>query len=144
MGAPFTLSQEQKNQLQEIGEKFNLRFIVVHGSYAKGVPHQGSDLDVAVLGYQFIPIDVLLELHGLIAGVFGDNRERELDLKSLHGADPLFRHLVVRDGVLLYGDETDFNEFKTYAMRSFDDARKLFRLEEALIKKQNADLLHVS
>ncbi len=143
MEVQFTLSQEQKNKLQEIGEKYNLRFIIVHGSYAKGTPHSGSDLDVAVLGRQCMTVDILLELHGLLAGVFGDNRDRELDLKSLHGVDPLFRYLVVRDGVLLYGGETDFNEFKTYAMRSFDDAWKLFQLEEMLIKKQNADLLHV-
>ena len=69
MTALFTLSKEQKTSFQEIGKKYNIRFIVVHGSYAMGSPHQGSGLNVVVLGYQFMSFDILLGLHGLLAGI---------------------------------------------------------------------------
>lgn len=135
------LNQQQKKQLGDIGEKFNLRFIILHGSYAKGAPHKGSDLDIAVVGQRVISSDDLLALYGGFGEIFGDNRERGLDIKSLHRTDPLFRYYVVRDGVLLYGDKTDFNEFRAYAERSFEDAKGLFELEAVLVKKQNELLL---
>lgn len=138
---PFQLTPDQKRAVDELGRKYNLRFIILHGSFAKGTPHEGSDLDIAVLGNAYLSFDALLKLFGPLGTIVGDNRERELDVKSLHHADPLFRYHVVRDGILLYGDTTDFNEFKAYAARSYEDAEKLFALEEILVKKYNTYLL---
>ncbi len=135
------ISPEDKTKLEKIGRRHNLRFIILHGSYAKGTPHKGSDLDIAVLGQRRIPFNEILEIHGELGDVFGDNEERELDVKSLHGADLLLRYYVTRDGILLYGDPTGFNEFKAYARRTFEDAQKLFHLEEILLKKQNRLIL---
>lgn len=135
------LDPKQKEQLQKIGDAHELRFIILHGSYAKGIPHEGSDFDIAVLGKRYITFDELLAIHGELGDVFGDNEERELDTKSLHKADLLLRYYVTRDGVLLYGDQTGFNEFKAYAQRVFKDAAKLFQLEEVMVKKQNRLLL---
>lgn len=131
----------QKEKLLEIGRAHNLRFIILHGSYAKGAPQKGSDLDVAVLGNKKIGFDEMLQIHGELGDVFGDNEKRELDVKSLHNTDLLLRYYVTRDGILLYGDKTDFNEYKTYARRVFEDTQRLFRLEERLIKKQNKMIL---
>ena len=137
----MTLTSEQKKQVGEIGKAHTLRFIILHGSYAKGTPNKGSDLDIAIVKERRIPFEELLNIHGEFGAIFGDNRERELDVTSLHGADLLLRYYVTRDGLLLYGDPTDFNEFKAYARRSFEDAQKLFRLEEVMLKKQNRLIL---
>lgn len=135
------LTVEEKEGVEKIGRSHNLRFIILHGSYAKGTPRRGSDLDIAILGQKRIELDELLEIHGELGDIFGDNEERELDVKSLYGADLLLRYYVARDGTLLYGDETEFNEYKAYAGRVFADSEKLFRLEEILVKKQNKLLL---
>lgn len=58
------LTAEQKEKLQEIGDKFHLRFIILHGSYAKGIPRKGSNLDIAVVGKERIKLDGILTLHG--------------------------------------------------------------------------------
>ena len=136
----FELSQEQKNQLSKIGEKFNLRFIILHGSYAKGTPRKGSDLDIAVAGKRRIELDELLDIHGELGKIFGDNKERELDLKTLHGVDPLFRHLAVRDGVILFGDLTEYQEFKAYAFRDYMESTDLRELGVKLLKKSMQSL----
>lgn len=138
------LTSEEQKKIDDIGKKYNLRFIILHGSYAKGLQHESSDLDIAVVGNQYIVFDTLIKLFGPFGNIFGDNCNRELDVKSLHGVDPLFRYLVVRDGILLYGNETDFNEFKAYTTNAFEDAQKLFQLEEVLVKKHNRYLLTVS
>lgn len=129
------ISGDEKEKLADIGKKYDLRFIILHGSCAKGTPQKGSDLDIAVLGSKKLSFEETLKIHGELADIFGDNRERELDLKTLHGVDPLFRHEVTCDGVLLYGDPTDYEEFKAYAYRDYIDSSDLRELEFTLLKK---------
>lgn len=125
----------QKNQLQKIGREHNLKFIILHGSYAKNTPKTGSDLDIAVLGNIRISFDESLQIQDELADIFGDNQERELDLKTLHNIDSLFRYQVVRDGVLFYGNLGEYQEFKAYAFRDYMDSKDLRELEAILLKK---------
>ena len=129
------LAKEQQEKLKEIGRRHDLRFIILHGSYATETPREGSDLDIAVLGNEKIGFDKILELHGEFAGVFGDDPERELDFKTLHGVDPLFRYHVTRDGILLFGNKTDYEEYKAYAYKDYMDSFDLSDLEFALLQK---------
>ncbi len=139
------LTAKQKRKIKEIGKKFNLKLMILHGSYAKGNYREESDLDIAVLGQAPIAFGELLEIQETLADVFGDNQQRELDLKSLHGIDPFFRFQIMKDGVLLYGDRHDFITFKVYAIRAHQENLALYRLKEILLKKRQEHLkkLHV-
>ena len=129
------LTEEQQQKIEEVGRNCRLKFILIHGSYATGKMKTGSDLDIALLGEKPIEFEKLLAIHSDLAGIFGDNPRRELDVKSLHKVDPLFRYQVAKDSQLLYGDLTDFNEFKAYALSNYFDSRDLFHLEKILIQK---------
>lgn len=129
------LSQKQKKDIRYIGEKYNLKFIILHGSYARNAARYRSDLDIAVLGKHPITVEDLLSLYGELAGIFGDMPSRELDLKSIHKADPLFLYEVTKDSQLLYGDVTDYHELQAYAFVNFFDSKDFFRLEHHLINK---------
>lgn len=128
------LTQEQQNKVNKIGKKYDLKFILIYGSFATNNVREGSDLDIAVLGNKKVNFKKLLAIHGELSGVFGDNRERELDLKSLHEANILFRYNVARDGILIYGDETDFCHFQAYAYKIYMDSKSFFDLQKNLIK----------
>lgn len=128
-------TQEQKKKIQDIGMAYDLRFIILHGSYAFGTPRHDSDTDIAFLGNHRPSFDALLAIHGALGEVFGDTQERELDVKELHGADPLFRYEVTRAGALLYGDQTAYDEFRAYAFRDYMESKDLRELEFALLKK---------
>jgi Predicted nucleotidyltransferases len=129
------ITSQQKKQLQKVGKKYKLKLILLHGSYATGKACKESDLDIAVLGKKPIAFEALLELHGEIASIFGDHKNRELDLKSLHQADPLFCYQVAKNSQLLYGSSFDYDEFRVYAFKAYYDAKDLFNLEHKLIKK---------
>lgn len=129
------LTKGQKTQIQKIGEKYNLKLILLHGSWVKGRAHKGNDPDIAVLGKKAIDFQKLLEIHKDLGKVFGDNKTRELDLKSLHKADPLFCYQVAKDSQLLFGKTSDYNEFRAYAFKAYYDAKDLFDLERHLIEK---------
>lgn len=129
------INDAQKHTLQEIAQSHNLRFIILHGSYAKGTHREGSDLDIAILGNRPLPMEDIFTIHGELGEIFGDNKERELDLKSLQGVDPLFRFEVLRGGILLYGNQSNYDEFKIYAYRDYMDSYDLRKLESILLKK---------
>ena len=129
------ITSQQKKQLQRVGKKYKLKLVLLHGSYATGKACKESDLDIAVFGKKPIGFEKLLKLHGEIANIFGDNERRELDLKSLHQADPLFCYQVAKNSQLLYGSNLDYDEFRAYAFKAYYDAKDLFNLEHKLIKK---------
>jgi predicted nucleotidyltransferase len=129
------LTRDQQQKIKKVGKKYGLKFILLHGSYATDKMKTGSDLDIALLGEKLIEFEELLAIHNDLAEIFGDDLLRELDIKSLHKADPLFRYQVAKDSQLLYGDLTDFNEFKAYAFSNYFDSKDLFHLEKILIQK---------
>src|SRR4030042_3814406 len=129
------LTQEQQQKIEEVGRKYCLKFILLHGSYATDKIRKGSDLDIALFGEKPIEFEELSAIYSDLAEIFGDDPQRELDIKSLHKADPLFCYQVAKDSQLLYGDLTDFNEFKAYAFSNYFDSKDLFHLEKILIQK---------
>lgn len=134
------INSETRKKLNKIGGKYDLKFVILHGSYARREEKPGSDLDVAVLGKKFINFKKQLEIFGDLTKVFGDNRKRELDVKTLHGADPLFLYEVVKDGQLVFGDLSAYDNFILYAYKNFHDSRSLFRLRDEIIGKRMSDL----
>ena len=48
----FKLDDKQNGELKATAEKYGLKFVIAHGSYATGKEHKGSDLDIAILGRQ--------------------------------------------------------------------------------------------
>lgn len=137
----FSLAESQKKTLEKIAEKHRLRFIILHGSYAKGTPRPDSDLDIAILGERKPSFDEFLAIYGELGDAFGDTRERELDVKTLHGVDPLFRHLAVRDGMLLYGNPTEYAQYKAYAFRDYMDTADLRELEFSMTRAKHESLV---
>jgi len=129
------LTELEKQKIIKIGKKYNLKLILLHGSYVTGKVRYNSDLDIAVLGKKSIDFKTLLKIYSDLSGVFGNNPERELDFKSLHKIDPLFCYQVAKYSELLYGNLLDYNEFRAYAFRAYYDAKDLFKLESLLVSK---------
>ena len=128
------LTEEQKQRVKKIGERFDLKLIILYGSYASDAARDGSDLDIAVSGRNPIGFETQLELYSALAEVFG-GIEREIDLVTLEKKDPLFLYQVGKNSQLLYGDLTEYNEFRAMAFIKYFDSNDLFRLERKLVFK---------
>ncbi|MEK7166997.1 MAG: nucleotidyltransferase domain-containing protein [Patescibacteria group bacterium] len=124
-----------QKSIQKIGDKYNLKLILIHGSYAKNKQRIGSDLDIAILGKQSIDWKIFNNIFNDLENIFGNKEERELDLKTLENVDPLFLYQVMKDSILLYGSSFDYWELKTYAIRNYWDSAPIFKLEDALLNK---------
>ena len=133
------ITKEQKKQIQKIGKKHNLDFIILHGSQVTGKKGPEPDVDIAIYRSGGIDFEEQMKIFLELSKIFG--KFGELDLKTLHKKDPLFRYYVIRDGQLLYGKQTDFNEYKAYIYKSYFDAGDLFALEAFLVKKHQSQLM---
>lgn len=129
----FKLTPKQKSQIEEIGEKHRLDFIVLHGSRATGkIVGKDPDYDLAVYRHGGISFDEYIMLACEFMDVFGN----EVDVKTLHKIDPLFRFEVMRDAILLYGDEGKFNEFFIYAYKDYQESKPLYENLRMIQKKR--------
>lgn len=122
-----------KEKTAEIADKYGFLLVMLYGSHAKETAKKESDIDIAVLGKKQFSFEQLIDLNNEFSEIF---EAKEIDVKSLHNTDSLFRYQVMRDGLLLYGASKDYNSFRAYAFRDYYDSRDIFRLKEAIIKKR--------
>jgi len=128
------LSEEQRQKLRELGEKFDLELVLLYGSRIKGTSHEGSDVDIAVFTKKPIDFRTFLSLYSALSEVLAP-LEGELDLVDLRGKGPLFLYQIFANSWLLYGDPTAYNEFRAFAFRNYFDSRDIFRLEKILVHR---------
>ncbi len=128
------LSEEQRQKLKGIGEKFDLKLLVLYGSRAKGIERKGSDMDIAVLARKPIDFKTFLNLYSALSQVLAP-LEGELDLVELRGKDPLFLYQIFTNCHLLYGDPVTYNEFQAFAFKNYFDSGDIFRLERILVHR---------
>lgn len=134
------ISNEQQGKIDKIAKKHKLYLVVLHGSAAKGYLRKNSDIDIAVLGEKKIAFQQIIDLNNEFSDVF---EQREVDVKSLHDTNPLFRYQVMKDGVFIYGKPKDFYSYKTYAFRDYLDSHDLLRLKRTLIDKRLQELAKI-
>lgn len=125
-----------KGKVEELRQEYNLRFIILHGSYAKGKERSDSDCDIAVVGNHLLGWKDVTAIESRLTELLGAGKISNLDVKSLDRVDPLFRYFVVRDSVLLAGDPHEYNEFKAYAFRDYVDSLDLRILERRMIQSK--------
>lgn len=122
-----------KPDVAKLAQKHNLALVILYGSQATGKSREGSDVDIAVLGKIKISSDILINLDDEFAHIF---RAKELDVKSLHNTNPFFRYQVMRDGILLYGKNYDYNSYKAYSFRDYHDSKDLLKLKRAIVERR--------
>lgn len=125
-----------KERLAAASHRLGLRLVVLYGSHAthRPEPTPESDVDIAVLGCQadkfwdcYMALSEMLDKHSL-------------DMVRIEDADALFRHEIMRAGILLYGDLDLFYEYRAYAYRDFVDSADLLAIEETLFQRKMAHI----
>ena len=127
------LNRDIKEELDSILKKYHLKFIILHGSYAKGTAGEESDVDIALFAGRPADISKIFDIYGEIDEALRCLNLGEMDIKFIDRVDPLFRYFVVRSSILLAGNESDYNGLKAYAFRDYLDSIDLRMLERKMI-----------
>ena len=127
---------EIKEKIEDFAEKNNIEFVVLFGSRAKGGFSKESDFDIAFLKKGQIKLfSNLSEYAGFVSEFvkYLKISSEKMDLVDLSQANILLRKEITESGKLLYGNRTDYEDYRSFAYRDFMDARPLFNLESDLI-----------
>ena len=130
------LLKVQQQQLHDIGQRHGLTFLVLHGSAATDKAKPG-DVDIAYLTRGNDNLRLLLQLQESLEPLFPGMK---LDIGSLATASPLFRVRATGKGVLLFGDQREFQRYKVKALMEHCDSESFYALQARLREKKLAYL----
>jgi len=125
------ITKGQKLKIAKIAKKFQLKLIVIFGSFANGKNRKDSDLDIAILGLRGVSFDEQMGITNELSLIFN----KDIDLSVLNRANPLLLFQASKNPILLYGSRQDFLKFKLYAFNAYNDYAPYFKMEKNLNKK---------
>jgi len=143
IGNNFSIDKEK---IKEFALENNVKFIVLFGSFAFGKNKKESDIDIALyLNGDQLVFKNFPAYSKILAGltkIFGASDKR-VDMVDLKTANILLRFEITSKGAPLYGEEIDYENYKSFAFRDYMDAKKLFELEDSLIKKRQKQIANI-
>lgn len=132
------VTSEQRQQLENFRIRLKLRLVVAYGSRVTGSMRKDSDLDIAVMAENKPDYELFKHVYGELSDIF---KGVEVDVRFLNDADPLYMMQVVKNGLLLAGNQGAFDDLKVYTNRRYiDDGRKFFPFRDELLKEQQRRL----
>lgn len=125
------ITRSQNLEVKKIAQKFQLKLVIVFGSFASGQNKEDSDLDIGVLGGEAACFEKQVDLANELSKVFRKN----VDLSVFNRSNPLLLFQASQNSFLLYGRGQEFNRFKFRAFKEYHDYAPYFAMERKLNKK---------
>jgi len=121
-----------KERLKKLCQKYHIKLMILHGSYATGNAASKSDIDIGILGREKFDSDNKIDILDDFSEVFGD----KFDPVFLNGAEPLISYQVAIHGKPLY-EETQgvFQRFRLLAVAKYMDSKKFRDMEKLYLKR---------
>jgi len=126
------ISDKQKEKIQKIGQKYNLKLIMLFGSLATKKAREDSDIDIALLGHSNKVSNDYLDILEEFSQIFN----RKIDLSIMNNANPLLLNEVQKDSLLLYGSKENYINFSLYAFHRYNDYLPYFKKEREFLKEK--------
>ena len=118
-------------KLRKLCEKFALKLVILHGSYATGHVHKESDIDIGIL----FSADKIKKFRSRLVHEFCELFTDKCDIVILNNVESMIVFQTVMKGIPLYEAKTGtFAEFQTTAISRYQDAAKFRRLEKRYLQ----------
>lgn len=129
-----------KSKISIFAKKKHLKFVILFGSVALSKGKDNSDVDIAILRTDYLPLKYkeYSKMLDFFSGLF-KNYEK-CDLVDLAQANILFKYEITSEGQLLYGDKAEFLEYKILSFKEYVDSKSLLDLEKIIIFKRQKKL----
>lgn len=121
-----------KERLKKLCQKYHIKLMILHGSYASGNAASKSDIDIGILGGEKFDSGSKIDILEDFSEVFGD----KFDPVFLNGAEPLISYQVAIHGKPIY-EETQglFQRFRIQAVAKYMDSKKFRDMEKLYLKR---------
>ncbi len=120
------ISDKQKNKIEEIAQKYQLKLILLFGSRATGRVHKESDFDIAYLANMDFTEEDRFATE--LMEVF---RSEKIDIVNLKRAQPVLMKQIFDSHIILFcGDFKIYSLYQIYAIKKYIEAKPLFKLRD--------------
>ena len=120
------VTTELKKNIATIASQYHLELVLLFGSRARGDVHNNSDVDIAFLSTEEYDMEKKLTLIAMFEQLFG----KSVDLVDLRNASVLLGDRIVRDAVILFGDDKTFSRVRSRAHIRYMDFQPFFRRQK--------------
>jgi predicted nucleotidyltransferase len=119
--------------LREIAIRHGLTLVLRFGSTVTGRTHPGSDVDLGIVFARIperldVELDAIADLQAMGGGV-------PVDVTVLNRADPLLLKQVADGAVVEYGSDAQFDAFRRYAFKRYQDHRRFLQMEREYVER---------
>lgn len=120
-------------RLKQVCEKYNLLFILLHGSQVTGKTHPKSDYDIAVFQKDR---DKRLDLLSLYSDLAILLKKDKVDITNLTYANPLLAQNVSLKSKLLAGSRKEYDKFCLLTFHKYSDYLPYLKREAKIVKEK--------
>lgn len=121
-----------KNLLQKVLQEYELDFIVLFGSFARGQIKKISDVDIAIKKEDKINLEEYSEIQSKLAKIF-NVKDTKIGLVEILHLSPVLMWQIAKYGQLLAGNPLKFKKFQIYALKKYLDTKKFRNLTKRYI-----------
>lgn len=121
---------------EDVIKKYEIKLLVVFGSYNTSFENENSDLDIGFLTEKMLSYD---EEATLLDDLIQTYRRADIDLVNLRKATPGLKLEVAREGRVIFEIEGEFEKFQLYAARIYADTRFLRKKREEVLNERIAN-----
>jgi predicted nucleotidyltransferase len=131
------ISEKQKQKIEELAKKYQLKLILLFGSRATGKVHKESDFDVAYLPSGNLSYDEETDINLQFIGIFSHDRIDTVDLRK---APPLLLFGIFKNCQILFAeDDLIFYRYRAYILKKYIEAESYYeqkykKLKEKILK----------
>jgi len=123
------LSKKQKQKIEEVAEKYQLKLVLLFGSRVDGKIHKESDYDVAYLSNRKLSFEEESRLNVAFTGIFPQPRER-VDTVDLKKMKPLMLFGIFRECQVLFAeDNLIFPTYRAYAFKKYMEIKSFLEIQ---------------
>ena len=120
----MNLSQFQKQGIEKIAEKYQLKLVLLFGSQAIDKTHSESDIDIGYLPERPLDFEKEYHLNYEFTNVFQKDR---LDTVDIAKAPPLLLYAIFQHPQVLFRkNELTFHAYQSYAFKKYVETKPLY------------------
>ncbi|MEK7664733.1 MAG: nucleotidyltransferase domain-containing protein [Patescibacteria group bacterium] len=128
------ITEKQKEKIEELAKKYQLKLILLFGSRVDGKIHKESDYDVAYLPLKKLSFDQENYLNYDFTGIFHHNRVDTIDIGR---AKPLLLFGVFRKCQVLYQqNDLIFPTYRAYVFKKYIESKPFYEEKFRRLKEE--------
>ena len=125
------IAVKKKAEFISVSSRFGIVFIVAFGSRVSGTARAESDLDLAILTKKKVTAHEFFELTSRLQDILAGCN---VHLNLLNETDILFKHKVITEGKLIFGDPKIFSQYRLITHKIYlTDLPKLTRYYDNIL-----------